>query len=212
MASILEAISEVVANGESTVKVRELTQKAVDEGYEVREILDNGLIDGMNTIGKRWVAGDAFIPEVILSSQVMHAGMEVVRELIVKSGIKPIGKAVIGTVKGDVHNIGKSLVSMMLQAFGFEVHDLGVGVAPEKFIEGVKTHEAQLLCMSALLTTTMPEMANTIEAVKKEKLGVKTMVGGVPTSQEYANSIGADGYAPNAVLAVEKARELLGVS
>jgi 5-methyltetrahydrofolate--homocysteine methyltransferase len=210
MSSLLETISEAVASGEPAEKVKELTKKAVDEGFEVRDILDNGLVAGMNTIGKRWADGDAFIPEVILSSQVMNAGVEVIQDIIVKSGIKPIGKAVIGTVQGDVHDIGKSLVSMMLRAFGFEVHDLGVDVPSKEFIDGVKAREADLLCMSALLTTTMPQMKNTIEAAKKEGLRVKTIIGGAPTSQEYATSIGADGYAPDAILAVDKAKELLG--
>jgi len=212
--SILEAISEAVAVGdsvESVEHVKKLTQKALDDGYEVRDILDNGLIDGMNTIGKRWVNGDAYIPEVIFSAKIMNAGMEVIHNLIVKSDIKPIGKAVVGTVKGDVHDIGKTLVGMMLQAFGFEVYDLGVDIAPEVFVEAVKAHEVDLLCMSALLTTTMPQMANTIEAVKKEGLVVKTLIGGAPANQEYANSIGADGYAPDAMSAVDKAKQLLRV-
>jgi len=141
----------------------------------------------------------------------MRAGTEVIKELMAKSGIKPIGKVVIGTVKGDVHSIGKSLVAMMMENVGFEVHDLGVDIAPEKFVEAVKTQKADLLAMSALLTTTMPAMADTIQAVNSEGLKVTTMIGGAPTSQEYANSIGADGYAADAQSAVDKAKALLGM-
>ena len=163
MASVLDEISDAVVKAESEAKVKELTQKAVDEGYPVKEILDNGLVKGVNVIGQMWKEGEAFIPEVLVSAKVMRAGMEVVKELMVKSGIKPIGKIVIGTVKGDVHSIGKSLVAMMMENVGFEVHDLGVDVDSQRFIEATKTHEADMVCMSALLTTTIPEMKNIVE-------------------------------------------------
>ena len=208
---LLEEISEAVVKAESEAKVKELTQKAVDEGYPVREILDNGLVKGINVIGQMWKEGEAFIPEVLISAKVMRAGTEVIKELMAKSGIKPIGKVVIGTVKGDVHSIGKSLVAMMMGIVGFEVHDLGVDIAPEKFVEAVKTQKADLLAMSALLTTTMPAMADTIQAVNSEELKITTIIGGAPTSQEYADSIGADGYAADAQSAVDKAKVLLGM-
>jgi len=211
MASVLDEISDAVVKAESEAKVKELTQKAVDEGYPVKEILDNGLVKGVNVIGQMWKEGEAFIPEVLVSAKVMRAGMEVVKELMVKSGIKPIGKIVIGTVKGDVHSIGKSLVAMMMENVGFEVHDLGVDVPAEKFIEAVKAEEADLLAMSALLTTTMPVMADTIKAANTEGLKIVTMIGGAPTTQEYADSIGASGYAVDAQSAVDKAKALLGV-
>ena len=211
MVSVLEQISEAVVKAEPEARVKELTQKAVDEGYPVKEILGNGLVKGINVIGQMWKDGEAFIPEVLVSAKVMRAGTEVIKELMAKSGIKPIGKVVIGTVKGDVHSIGKSLVAMMLENVGFEVHDLGVDITPEKFVEAVKAQEADLLAMSALLTTTMPAMAETIQAVNTEGLKVTTMIGGAPTTQEYADSIGADGYAVDAQSAVDKAKALLGV-
>jgi len=209
--SVLKEIADTVVKGESEEKAKELTQKAVKDGYPVRDIIDKGLLLGLEVIGERWKKGDAFIPEVLLSAKVMGAGMDVIRDVIVKSGIKPIGKVVIGTVKGDVHSIGKSLVAMLLGSVGFEVHDLGVDVAPEKFVKAVKEQKSDLLGMSALLTTTMPAMADTIKALKKEGLKVTTMVGGAPVTPEYAASIGADGYAPDAISAVSKAKELLGI-
>lgn len=211
MASVLEEIREAVVKAESEARVIELTQKAVDEGYPVKEILDNGLVKGINVIGRMWKDGEAFIPEVLISAKVMRAGAEVIKELMTKSGIKPIGKVVIGTVKGDVHSIGKSLVAMMMENVGFEVHELGVDVAPEEFVEAVKTQQADLLAMSALLTTTMPAMAETIRAVNSAGLKVTIMIGGAPTTQEYADSIGADGYAADAQSAVDKAKALLGI-
>jgi len=211
MDSVLEEILEAVVKAESEARVKELTQKAVDEGYPVKEILDNGLIKGINVIGQMWKEGEAFIPEVLISAKVMRAGTEIIKELMAKSGIKPIGKVVIGTVKGDVHSIGKSLVAMMMENVGFEVHELGVDITPEKFVEAVKTQKADLLAMSALLTTTMPAMADTIQAVNSAGLKVTTIIGGAPTSQEYADSIGADGYAADAQSAVDKAKALLGM-
>ena len=211
MGSVLEELQEAVVKAESEAKVIELTQQAVDEGYPVKEILDNGLVKGINDIGQMWKDGEAFIPEVLISAKVMRAGAEVIKDLMTKSGIKPIGKVVIGTVKGDVHSIGKSLVAMMMENVGFEVHELGVDVAPEKFVEVVKDHQADLLAMSALLTTTMPAMAETIQAINSAGLKVSTIIGGAPTTQEFADSIGADGYAADARSAVDKAKALLGI-
>jgi 5-methyltetrahydrofolate--homocysteine methyltransferase len=209
--SILGEISECVVKGESEERVKELTQKAVDQGYQVREIVDGGLLAGLTTIGDMWREGEAFIPEVLLAAQVVDAGMEVIRDLIMKDGIKPIGKVVIGTVQGDVHSIGKSLVSMLMASSGFEVNDLGIDVPPEKFIEAVREQKPEIVGMSALLTTTMPGIADTIKALKEANLEVITMVGGAPVTQEYADSVGADGYAPDAISAIAKAKELLGV-
>jgi len=211
MDSVLEEIREAVVKAESEARVIELTQKALDEGHPVKEILDNGLVKGINVIGQMWKEGEAFIPEVLISAKVMRAGTEILKKLMAKSGIKPIGKVVIGTVKGDVHSIGKSLVAMMMENVGFEVHELGVDVAPEKFVEVIKTQQADLLAMSALLTTTMPAMADTIQAVNSAGLKVTTMIGGAPTTQEFADSIGADGYATDAQSAVDKAKALLGI-
>ncbi|MBE0479780.1 MAG: corrinoid protein [Dehalococcoidia bacterium] len=209
--SILGQISECVVKAESEELVRELTQKAVTEGYAAKDIIDQGLLAGLDTIGGMWTRGDAFIPEVLLSAKIMSAGMEVIRELIVKSGVKPVGKVVIGTVRGDVHDIGKSLVAMLLGSAGFEVTDLGVDVAPERFVQVIKAEKPDLLGMSALLTTTMPGIADTIKAIQKEGLEVVTIIGGAPVTQEYADRIGANGYAPDAVSAVAKAKELLKI-
>jgi 5-methyltetrahydrofolate--homocysteine methyltransferase len=210
MISLLEEIAEAVVKAESGEEVKELTQRAINEGYQAREIMNSGLIKGMNDAGEKWASGEFFIPEVLHSAEKTRAGMEILRELIVKDDIKPIGKVIIGTVKGDVHNIGKSLVAMMLESAGFEVHDLGVDVAVEKFVEVVKAQRPDLLALSALLTTTMPAMLDTIQAIKEEGLKVNTIIGGSPTTQEYADSIGASGYAPDAISAVAKAKELLG--
>lgn len=209
--SVLEDIRNAVIKGEPEAEVKRLTQRAIDDGYEVKEILDNGLVAGIDEIGRMWKEGQAFIPEVLLSSKVMHAGMDVIKHLLVRSGTKPTGKVVIGTVKGDAHEIGKSLVSMMMEAFGFEVHDLGVDVAPEKFVEAANAQKADIVAMSALLTTMMPQMGITVKAIKEAGLKVTTIVGGAPVTQEYADSIGADGYAPDAISAVDKAKELVGL-
>ena len=209
--SILAQITECVVKGESEEKVKDLTQKAVAQGHQVKDIIDGGLLAGLNKIGEMWKEGEAFIPEVLLSAQVMGVGMEVIREQITKDGIKPIGKIVIGTVRGDVHSIGKSLVSMLMGSAGFEVHDLGIDVSPEKFVEAVREQKPDLLGMSALLTTTMPGIADTIIALREADLKVLTMVGGAPVTQDYADSVGADGYAPDAISAVAKAKNLLGV-
>lgn len=210
--SIFDEISENVVKGAPEEKIRELTQRAVNQGYQVKEIMDKGLIAGLEIVGAKWKEGEAFIPEVLLSAKVMAAGMDVIRDLIVKSDIKPIGTIAIGTVKGDVHSIGKSLVAMLMEASGFEVHDLGIDVYPERFVEVVREKEPDLLGMSTLLTTTMPRIEDTIKAIEQEGLRVITMIGGAPVTQEYADSVRANCYAPDAASAVAKAKELLGIS
>jgi 5-methyltetrahydrofolate--homocysteine methyltransferase len=209
MASILEGIEESIIKGMDEQVVARLTQKAIDEGHEPLEVLNGGLIAGMDTVGRLWKEGKLFIPEALKSAKVMRAGVETIKQKLVKGEEKSLGKVVIGTVKGDVHDIGKSLVSMMMEAFGFEIHDLGVDVSAEKFIETAQTENVDMVCMSALLTTTMPEMEKNIKMMKEAGLGVRTMVGGAPVTDSYAERIGADGYAPDAILAVERARELL---
>lgn len=211
MASALEDITGAVIRGGPEAEVKTLTQRAVDDGYEASEILHNGLIRGIEAVGSLWKRGEAYIPEVLLSAHAMYAGMNVLKELLVKSGTKPLAKVVFGTVQGDVHDIGKSIVSMMMGAVGFDVKDLGVDVAAERFVEAAKAQEAQMICMSALLTTTMPKMERTIRALEKAGLQVITMVGGAPVSKAYAERIGATAYAPDAVAAVDKAKELLGI-
>lgn len=211
MASILEDIKQAVIKGGLEEEVERLTRQAVTEGYDVNKILQDGLIAGIGGIEKLWNEGEAFIPDVLFSAKAMQAGMGVIRQSLVKSGIKPLGSVVIGTVKDDVHDIGKSLVGLMLESFGFEVHDLGADVAAEKFVDAARTHRADMVCMSALLTTTMPNMENIIKSIRKAGLGPVIMVGGAPVSQEYANKIGANGYAPDAFAAVGKAKELLEI-
>lgn len=193
--------------------VKELVQAAVDEGVGVGKILNEGLIAGMAVVGAKFKNNEFYVPEVLIAARAMHAGLGIVQPLLEGAGVEPLARVAIGTVKGDLHDIGKNLVSMMLKGSGFQVDDLGIDVPPEKFVQGAKDGN-QILCMSALLTTTMPGMKTTIEALQKEGLAgkVKTMIGGAPLTQSYADEIGADAYAPDASTAVDKAKELLGLS
>ncbi len=212
MEALMNQLAEALYNGEAE-KVAELTRKALEQGFSPEEILNKGLIAGMDRVGKDFRDGVLFVPEVLIAAYAMKAGMQVLRPLLAESAISGLGTFVIGTVKGDLHDIGKNLVAMMMEGAGFKVVDLGVDTPPEKFIEAIKNHNPQILGMSALLTTTMVEMKRVIEALREAGLRekVKVMVGGAPVTQEYADEIGADGYAPNASLAVEKAKELLGI-
>jgi len=191
--------------------VEAATRKAIDDGMSPKEILDDGLIAGMDIVGRDFKAGDLFIPEVLLCARAMHAGLKILRPLLAESGVPVQGKLVIGTVAGDLHDIGKNLVSMMFQGAGFEVIDLGTNVPPEKFVETVRAENADLVGMSALLTTTMPSMKATIDAFIQAGLRdkVKVLIGGAPVTAEYSEDIGADGFAPDAGAAVDAARELL---
>lgn len=211
--SLLDEMNTSVIEGDGD-KVEELTRQALDRGVEVKTILNEGLIAAMDVVGRRFESGELFIPEMLIAGEAMARGLNVLRPLFKESGVKPQGTVVIGTVEGDMHSIGKSLVSMMLEGAGFKVIDLGVNVNPKQFVESVNKEEAQLVGMSALLTTTMLSMKATIEALKgaglKDK--VKTLIGGAPVTQDYADKIGADGYAPDAATAVKKAKELLRVA
>ncbi|HSO66904.1 MAG TPA: corrinoid protein [Desulfatirhabdiaceae bacterium] len=191
--------------------VRELTQKAVASGMTPRDILEKGLLAGMDIVGKRFKSFEMFIPEVLRSAKSMHAAMEILRPLLIASGVKTAGTIVIGTVQGDLHDIGKNLVSMMFEGAGFSVVDLGVDVKPQAFVDAVSEHRASVLGLSAMLTTTMPKMVETIAGIQSAGLRntVKIMVGGAPVTSDFAESIGADAYAANATSAVEKAKELL---
>ena len=193
--------------------VKELTEKALAEGIEPARIVNEGLIPGMSEVGRRFKAGEFYLPEVLIAARAMHAGLDIVKPLFSRYDFKPVGTVVLGTVKGDLHDIGKNLVGMMLEGAGFQVIDLGVDVSPDKFVEAVKERRSHVVAMSALLTTTMPSMKATIEALKEAGLQgeVKVMVGGAPLTQRYADEIRADGYAPDAASAVDKARELLGI-
>ncbi|HUT85135.1 MAG TPA: corrinoid protein [Thermodesulfobacteriota bacterium] len=209
---IIKRIFEGLAEGEAD-KIEILTQEALRQGLSPEIILRQGLIAGMNTIGERFKCGELFVPEVLLAARAMQAGMNILKPKLVQTGIEPVGKIIIGTVKGDLHDIGKNLVAMMLEGAGFEIIDLGIDTAPERFIQEVKDKKPQIVALSALLTTTLPMMKATIELLKAEGLEgtVKVLVGGAPLSQRYADEIGADGYAPDAVSAVAKARELISL-
>jgi len=207
---ILDDIKTALMKGDRN-GVAKLTGEALAQGIPIKEILDSGLIAGMEVIGGKFKRNEVFIPEVLISARAMHAGIAILEPHFAKSGIKPVGKVVIGTVKGDLHDIGKNIVSMMLKGACFAVDDSGIDVAPEKFIEAVKKSGCDILAMSSLLTTSMGQMKETINALKESGLRdkVKVIVGGAPITQEFADSIGADGYAANAAVAVDKAKELL---
>lgn len=207
----LTEMAEKLYHGDAD-EVARLTKQALEEGFPPAEILSGGLIAGMDEVGRDFKAGDLFVPEVLIAARAMHAGMEVLRPLLTESDIPSAGRLVIGTVKGDLHDIGKNLVAMMMEGAGFEIHDLGTDTSPEKFVEVVKEKKPNLLGMSALLTTTMSMMKTTIEALEEAGVRhqVKVMVGGAPVTQAWAEEIGADGYAPDAASAVDKAKELMG--
>jgi 5-methyltetrahydrofolate--homocysteine methyltransferase len=189
-------------------EVATLTKQALDEGHTAQEVLNQGLLMGMDKVGKDFKADLLFLPEVLRSAKAMHAGMDVVKPLLSESESATLGTFVIGTVKGDLHDIGKNLVGMMLTGAGIEVVDLGIDAPADKFAEATKEHQPQIVGMSALLTTTMDEMETTIQALEDGGLRdkVKIMVGGAPVTLEFAEKIGADGYAHDAVSAVDLAR------
>jgi 5-methyltetrahydrofolate--homocysteine methyltransferase len=207
---ILKDIKDSLMRGDRE-NVTKLTKAALDAGVSVPEILNNGLIAGMEIIGAKFKNNEVFIPEVLIAAKAMHAGLALVEPHFLKCGIKPVGKVVIGTVKGDLHDIGKNIVSMMLKGSCFEVEDCGIDVPTEKFIETIRKSNADILAMSSLLTTSMNSMKDTIKALKAAGLRdkVKIMVGGAPVTQEFAESIEADCYAKDAAVAVDKAKELL---
>jgi len=204
----LKALADAVVKGDQSTAV-ELTRTAIDEGVAIKNILDDGLIGGMDIIAARWKKNEVYIPEVLIAARAMKTAVELLEPELVKAGIEPIGKFLIGTVQGDLHDIGKNLVSMMLKGAGFEVIDIGVDVAPEKFIEQAKATGIQLIGMSALLTTTMPAMEKTLKAMRDAGISAKILIGGAPVTQGYADKIGADGYAPDAASAVDLAKSLV---
>ncbi len=208
--AILEELADNIIKGQAP-KVEELTQKALDEGLEPNRVLQEGLIAGMNVVGTKFKANEFYVPEVLIAARAMKAGMKILRPKLVESGVEPIGRFVVGTVKGDLHDIGKNLVSMMMEGAGFEVIDLGVDVTPEKFVSAIKENKAEFLGLSALLTTTMVNMQGTIDALKADGLreNVKVVVGGAPLTQKFADDIGADGYAPDAASAVDIIKEMV---
>jgi len=207
MAEILQKIASNLYDGEDEA-VAELVQQALDQGMEPQDVLAGGLIAGMDEVGKDFKAGDLFVPEVLIAARAMHAGMGVLRPLLAESDASSAGKLIIGTVEGDLHDIGKNLVKMMIEGAGFETVDLGTDVKPDGFVEAVREHQPKVVGMSALLTTTMVNMKATIEALEEAGLreSVKIMVGGAPVTAAFAEEIGADAYAPDAASAVDVAR------
>ena len=208
----LEELSEMIQKGQAP-KSKELTEELLKAGKSAGDVLNQGLLDGMSKIGVKFKNNEVYIPEVLIAARAMNTAMEVLRPELVKAGVKPIGKILLGTVKGDLHDIGKNLVKMMAEGTGIEVVDLGTDVAAEKFLSSYKEHEdAEVIAMSALLTTTMTNMKGVIDAFSEAGVrdGVKFMVGGAPLTDQFAEEIGADGYAPDAASAAEKFKAFMG--
>ena len=204
----LTKIKENVISGE-VEEVGEMVKKAVEEGQEVKKILSEGLIAGMGIVGDKYERGDFFLPEMVIAATAMKEGLKVLSPLLKKGDIESAGTVVLGTAKGDIHDIGKSIVGTMLEGAGFMVTDVGADAGPEKFIEAAKENNADLIGISALLTTTMVRMEDVIKAVREAGLKARVMIGGASVTQEFADKIGADGYAPDAPSAVGKAKELV---
>jgi corrinoid protein of di/trimethylamine methyltransferase len=207
--SILEEISSNLQLGKAKI-VKELVQKAIDEGINVKTILDEGLLSGMSIIGGKFKNNEVYVPDVLIAARAMNAGSELLKPLLASSGIKAAGKVVLGTVKGDLHDIGKNLVRMMMEGNGLEVIDIGIDVPKEKFIEKAIETGAQIIALSALLTTTMPEMKNVVEAAKEAGIrdSVTIMIGGAPVTDSFCKSIGADIYTSDAATAAEEAAKV----
>ena len=211
MANTLQKIKESVISGNAP-KTKEYVDKALQEKQRIEEILNDGLIRGMAIVGKKFNNNEFYVPEVLIAARAMNAGMEILEPMIIQAGIQPIAKVAIGTVKGDLHDIGKNLVVMMWRGAGFEVEDLGIDVDSSKFVEAVKKG-ATLIGISALLTTTMITMKSIITRLEEEGIRdkVKIIIGGAPITQSFSDEIGADAYAPDAASAVDKAKELLNI-
>ena len=206
--ALIAEISELLQKGKAK-NVKALVQQALDENMDPKEILNDGLLAGMMTIGAKFKNNEVFVPEVLVAARAMNARLTVLEPKLVEIGNEPVGKAVIGTVQGDLHDIGKNLVVMMLKGAGFEIHDLGVDVAPDAFIDKAEEVDADVICMSALLTTTMPRMQDCVDRLKERGLRDKyiVMIGGAPVNDSFAEQIGADYYTPDAASAAETAKE-----
>lgn len=208
--SVLDEISESLIKGKAN-EVKELVDKAIKDEEKPADILNNGLLKGMSIIGARFKKNEVYVPEVLIAARAMKAGMELLKPLLASAGVEPAGTVVMGTVKGDLHDIGKNLVCMMLEGAGFKVVDAGINVEPDKMVELAKENEANLIGASALLTTTMTNMKGVVDALKESGLTgkVRVMIGGAPVTQAFADEIGADGYAPDAASAADLAKELV---
>jgi 5-methyltetrahydrofolate--homocysteine methyltransferase len=213
MSEILSALSTAIIEG-NLDDMAELTEDALDDGLSAAEILNEGLMPGMDHVGVEFKAGNMFVPEVLRSAKAMQNSMDIIKPLLAESGIEMVGKVLLGTVKGDLHDIGKNLVSMMCEGAGFEVHDLGKDVEPDAFVEAVKEYSPDIIGMSALLTTTMRAMEQTIKALEEAGVRdqVKIMIGGAPVTQSFADQIGADAYASNAAAAADVAKKFVGAA
>jgi 5-methyltetrahydrofolate--homocysteine methyltransferase len=203
----LAALTAAVEAGNRTAAAAE-TREAIDAGLDPKTILD-AMTAAMDIVGRKFQEGELFVPEMLIAARAMKAGTEILEPVLLAAGVKPEFRAVVGTVEGDLHDIGKNLVGMMWKGGGIEVIDLGVNVSPAKFVEAAKTHDAHLIGVSALLTTTMPNMRAVVEAVRAAELSTRVVIGGAPVTPEFAAQIGADGYAPDAGSAVDLARGLL---
>ncbi|HLV09061.1 MAG TPA: corrinoid protein [Halanaerobiales bacterium] len=208
MTKLFEEISEALQAGDVN-SVQEKLKKGLDEEASPRDLLNEGLLKGMGIVGEKFKKNEVFVPEVLIAARAMNAGMDILKPALIETGVESTGRIIIGTVKGDLHDIGKNLVKMMMEGSGFEVIDLGTDVSPEDFVTAVKEHQPNILGMSALLTTTMPQMQKTIEALEESKLRdqVLVMVGGAPVTDKYAEEIGADAYARDAATAASVAKE-----
>lgn len=208
MRANIAKIKEIVISGKLR-EIEEAVQKAIEDEVDLNVLLNEGLISAMDEVGNRFSEGEIFMPEMLVSAKTMQTALTLLKPFFAEGAYQSRGVVILATVKGDIHDIGKNLVGMMLKGGGFKVIDAGIDVAPEKFVELAQRNKAQLVGLSALLTTTMTQMPNVIEALKEAGLDVKVMIGGAPITQEYAEEIGADGYAPDAASAVDLARELI---
>ena len=211
MSELYGKMSEVLISG-GVEEIKKLTQQALDEGNQASDILSQGLLPGMDIVGQRFKACEMFIPEVLRSAKTMRGAMEILRPLLSEKDAAGAGTVIVGTVEGDLHDIGKNLVGMMLEGAGFKVVDLGTDVKPQDFVEASKEHKPQIVGLSALLTTTMPKMGETVNALKEAGIRdqIKVMAGGAPVTQDFVDEIGADAYGSNATSAIEKAKTLVG--
>lgn len=206
--NVLEQISQALQQGKKK-DVETLVSQAIEQNLSVKEILENGLLSGMDIIGERFKNNEVYVPEVLVAARAMNAGLAILRPLLVSSGVKPIGTIVLGTVEGDLHDIGKNLVKIMMEGKGINVIDLGVDVSSERFIEAAKENDAIFICLSSLLTTTMVKMADVVKMSKEAGLSAKIMVGGAPVTQDFADSIGADKYCADAASAAQYAAQYI---
>lgn len=212
MDTMIKEIYDAVVNGSANL-VKQKIQIALEKGMAAEVLLNEGLIASMKEVGQLFEEGEFFVPEMLISARAMQAGLAILRPVLIEQDIQPVGKIVIGTVKGDLHDIGKNLVGMMLEGAGFQIIDLGTDVSPEKFLEAINTHHPDIVGMSALLTTTMTNIDTTIQFLINNRVrnNVKIMIGGAPVTQTYAERVGADGFAPDANQAANLAKKLIGV-